>query len=118
MVALLGLYLVSNLYSSGGLAGTGRGQSGSHLDKDARIVILGAGVTGLGAAYRLNELGHRDWAVYEMADKPVGLAQSVVDDQGFTWDIGVHVLFSHFGYFDTLLGRCPSPPPLASPSPL
>ncbi|KNC54795.1 UDP-galactopyranose mutase [Thecamonas trahens ATCC 50062] len=107
MVVLLGLYLVSNLYSSGGLAGTGRGQSGSHLDKDARIVILGAGVTGLGAAYRLNELGHRDWAVYEMADKPVGLAQSVVDDQGFTWDIGVHVLFSHFGYFDTLLVAIP-----------
>ena len=29
-----------------------------------RIVILGAGPTGLGAAYRLQELGHADWDIY------------------------------------------------------
>jgi protoporphyrinogen oxidase len=30
-----------------------------------RIVIVGAGPTGLGASYRLREAGHQDWEVYE-----------------------------------------------------
>jgi protoporphyrinogen oxidase len=32
-----------------------------------------------------------------------GLASSVVDPCGFTWDIGGHVLFSHYRYFDELM---------------
>lgn len=70
-----------------------------------RIVILGAGPTGLGAAYRLQELGHDDWAIYEKSDHVGGLASSFTDDKGFTYDIGGHVLFSHYPYFDTLLAR-------------
>ena len=27
----------------------------------------------------------------------------MVDDRGFTWDNGVHVVFSHYDYFDNLL---------------
>src|SRR5205814_2541442 len=68
-----------------------------------RIVIIGAGPTGLGAARRLHELGHEEWALYEGAAKPGGLARSFVDDQGFTWDIGGHVQFSHYKYFDALM---------------
>jgi protoporphyrinogen oxidase len=68
-----------------------------------RIVIIGAGPTGLGAAWRLHELGHRNWELYESADHPGGLASSVVDEQGFTWDLGGHVLFSHFKYFDNVM---------------
>ncbi len=68
-----------------------------------KIVILGAGPTGLGAAWRLQELGHKNWAVYEKNDYVGGLAASFVDENGFTWDIGGHVLFSHYEYFDNLV---------------
>ena len=68
-----------------------------------RIVIIGGGPTGLGAARRLTELGHDDWTLLEAADDFGGLASSVVDDQGFTWDLGGHVLFSHYDYFDRLM---------------
>ena len=70
------------------------------MSADSRIVIVGAGPTGLGSAWRLHELGHRNWALYESANHPGGLASSVVDAQGFTWDLGGHVLFSHYKYFD------------------
>jgi protoporphyrinogen oxidase len=70
---------------------------------DRPIVILGAGPTGLGAAWRLNELGHTNWQLFEASDRAGGLAASFVDEHGFTWDVGGHVLFSHYPYFDTLM---------------
>jgi protoporphyrinogen oxidase len=70
-----------------------------------RIVIIGAGPTGLGAAYRLRELGHRDWTVYERSGHVGGLASSERDSAGFTYDIGGHVMFSHYEYFDRLVDR-------------
>ena len=69
----------------------------------SRIVVIGGGPTGLGAAWRLHELGHDDWVLLEATQDVGGLASSVVDEQGFTWDLGGHVLFSHFDYFDTLM---------------
>lgn len=63
-------------------------------------LILGAGPTGLGAARRLHELGSEDWLLLEASPEPGGLASSFVDEQGFTWDIGGHVQFSHYEYFD------------------
>ena len=68
-----------------------------------RIVILGAGPTGLSAAWRLQEHGHHDWMLLESSDRPGGLSMSVKDDAGFTWDLGGHVIFSHWKYFDRLL---------------
>ncbi|HEX6217214.1 MAG TPA: FAD-dependent oxidoreductase, partial [Vicinamibacterales bacterium] len=68
-----------------------------------RIVIIGAGPTGLGAAWRLHELGNQNWSLYESTDHPGGLASSVIDNQGFTWDLGGHVLFSHYKYFDNVM---------------
>lgn len=68
-----------------------------------RTIIIGAGPTGLGAAWRLHELGNQDWLMVEAAAKPGGLAQSFVDGEGFTWDIGGHVQFSHYEYFDRVM---------------
>lgn len=70
-----------------------------------RIVIIGAGPTGLGAAYRLKELGVSDFVVLEAASEPGGLSRSFVDKEGFTWDIGGHVQFSHYAYFDEVMKR-------------
>src|SRR5947209_11332509 len=68
-----------------------------------RIVIIGAGPCGLACARELDRLGCRDWLVLERAARAGGLASSVVDPAGFTWDLGGHVVFSHFGEFDALL---------------
>jgi protoporphyrinogen oxidase len=70
-----------------------------------RIVVLGAGPTGLSAAWRLQERGHDDWLLVEASDRVGGLSMSVLDDAGFTWDLGGHVLFSHWKYFDALMER-------------
>lgn len=67
------------------------------------IVIIGAGPCGLGCARELKNLGHDRWRVFEGSNRPGGLAGSVVDPQGFTWDFGGHVVFSHYGEFDKLL---------------
>lgn len=68
-----------------------------------RIVIIGAGPVGLGAGYRLQELGYTDWAIYERHPYIGGLATSFQDEAGFTYDIGGHVMFSHYPYFDRLV---------------
>jgi protoporphyrinogen oxidase len=71
----------------------------------AKLVIIGAGPTGLGAAYRLQELGYSDWEIYERNSYVGGLAASFQDNKGFTWDIGGHVLFSHYDYVDRLIDK-------------
>ena len=71
---------------------------------DGQILIIGAGPCGLGAAWRLNESGRGDWLLVERGPQPGGLAASFVDDNGFTWDIGGHVLFSHYGLFSGVVG--------------
>ncbi len=68
-----------------------------------KYVIIGSGPTGQGAAYRLKELGINDFVVLEKENRIGGLSKSFVDAQGFTWDIGGHVQFSHYKYFDDLM---------------
>ena len=70
-----------------------------------RIVILGAGPTGLGAGYRLKELGYDDFIIVDRHPYIGGLAHSFTDDKGFTWDIGGHVMFSHYKYYDECFDR-------------
>lgn len=66
----------------------------------ASIVIIGAGPTGIGAALRLLERNIHDFVMIDSAAQAGGLASSCVDEQGFTWDLGGHVQFSHYRKFD------------------
>jgi protoporphyrinogen oxidase len=68
-----------------------------------RVVIIGGGPAGLGAAYRLHEIGYDDWVLYEKSGDVGGHSTSHVDPQGFVWDEGGHVIFSHYPYFDKLI---------------
>lgn len=68
-----------------------------------KYLIIGAGPTGLGAGHRLRELGEESFLLLERHPHVGGLAASFQDQQGFTWDIGGHVVFSHFDYFDKVV---------------
>jgi len=68
-----------------------------------RILILGTGPTGLGAAHRLQEKGFSNFTVYDRNPYIGGLATSFIDDKGFTWDFAVHVAHSHYHYVDKLM---------------
>ncbi len=67
-----------------------------------KYCIIGAGPTGLGAAYRLTQFGETDFQVLERAGHVGGLAASFQDKAGWTWDMGVHVLHSYYNYIDEL----------------
>jgi protoporphyrinogen oxidase len=72
-------------------------------DPNEQILIVGAGPTGLGAAWRLDELGHTNWKLVDQRPYPGGLARSMHDDHGFVWDFGGHVGFSHYEYYDRVI---------------
>src|SRR5512144_894465 len=69
------------------------------------VLVLGAGPTGLGAAGPLHADGGADWLLVEEAPGPGGAAASVTDPAGFTWDLGGHVMHSHFPLFDDVIAR-------------
>lgn len=70
---------------------------------NVKYLIIGGGPTGLAAAHRLRELGEESFILLERNDYFGGLAASFTDENGFTWDIGGHVVFSHYEYFDRLM---------------
>lgn len=63
------------------------------------FLVVGAGPTGIGAALNLALRGQR-FLLVDSASGPGGLASSVKDARGFTWDMGGHVQFSHYELFD------------------
>ncbi|KAH6678913.1 FAD/NAD(P)-binding domain-containing protein, partial [Plectosphaerella plurivora] len=69
-------------------------------DINVDVLIIGAGPTGLGAAKRLNHVNGPSWLIIDSADKAGGLASTDVTDEGFLYDVGGHVIFSHYKYFD------------------
>ena len=69
------------------------------------ILIIGAGPTGLGAATRLHEHGKSNWLLIDENSAPGGLASTDVTREGFLFDLGGHVIFSHYQYFDDLLSH-------------
>ena len=74
-----------------------------------RIVIIGSGPTALGALHRLYETGAlrngTQVIVLEQSSGPGGLSISERDNNGFLWDMGGHVVFSHYYYFDDVLNK-------------
>ena len=68
----------------------------------ARVVIIGAGLTGLSTAYHLEKLGFTDFKIFEKERTVGGLCRSVEQD-GFTFDYTGHLLHSSDPYFSKLL---------------
>ena len=67
----------------------------------ADIVILGAGLTGLSAAYHLERKGFYNYALFEQDATVVGLCRSIEQD-GFTFDYTGHLMHisdEHFRSF-------------------
>lgn len=86
--------------------------------KSVDILIVGAGPTGLGAASRLMMLNNNKndanpnlkanedqvkWMMIDAFQEAGGLACTDVTPEGFLFDMGGHVIFSHFDYFDQLI---------------
>lgn len=57
-------------------------------DDEPPLVIIGSGPCGLGAAYRLQELGIDNFVVLEAGAVAGGLSITATDEQGFLWDMG------------------------------
>ncbi len=75
------------------------------MPRKVKHLIIGAGPCGLGAAYRLKDLDQSDYLILEASHKVGGLATSYIDEKGFTWDVGGHVQFSHYEYFDKAMNH-------------
>jgi protoporphyrinogen oxidase len=71
--------------------------------EEVKVLIIGAGPCGLGAATRFNQQGEDGWLLVDAFPEAGGLACTEVTNEGFLYDMGGHVIFSHFDYFDQLL---------------
>lgn len=73
----------------------------------ARIVIIGAGLTGLSTAYHLEQKGFYDYILLERQETVGGLCGSIEQD-GFTFDYTGHLLHINDAYFkqfiETIVG--------------
>ncbi|KAI9761551.1 MAG: hypothetical protein M4579_000942 [Chaenotheca gracillima] len=69
-------------------------------DISVDVLVIGAGPTGLGAAKRLNQINGPSWLIVDSNETPGGLASTDVTPEGFLYDVGGHVIFSHYKYFD------------------
>ncbi|KAF5672845.1 UDP-galactopyranose mutase [Fusarium circinatum] len=69
------------------------------------VLVIGAGPTGLGAAKRLQHLNSVDWLIVDSNETPGGLASTDTTPEGFLFDVGGHVIFSHYKYFDDVLNE-------------
>lgn len=68
----------------------------------AKVVIIGAGLTGLSAAYHLEKNGFFDFELFEKEDEVGGLCRSKFQD-GFTFDYTGHLLHINDQYFGKLV---------------
>ncbi|KAM0719451.1 hypothetical protein Q7P37_005356 [Cladosporium fusiforme] len=93
--------------------------NGKEIDVD--VLVIGSGPTGLGAAKRLNQIVRTSlsprhetailtsssssqngpsWMIVDSNETPGGLASTDITPEGFLYDVGGHVIFSHYKYFD------------------
>jgi protoporphyrinogen oxidase len=68
----------------------------------ARVVILGAGLSGLSAAYHLEKNNFFDYKIFEKESIPGGLLRST-KHEGFTFDFTGHLLHISDDYFKNFL---------------
>lgn len=71
-------------------------------------LVIGAGITGLGAALRAHEPGASPLDL-EAARAPYGFARSFSDPQEITWDLGSHLQLTHNARDDQLLDEALPP---------
>lgn len=70
----------------------------------AKVVIIGAGLTGLSAAYHLEQAGFYDYEILEQEHEVGGLCRSLQQD-GFTFDYTGHLLHLSNDYARGLVQR-------------
>ena len=68
----------------------------------AKIVIIGAGLTGISAAYHLEQKGFFDYALFEK-DASIGGLCGTVKQDGFTFDFTGHYLHASDAYFRSMI---------------
>ncbi len=69
-----------------------------------RVVIIGAGLTGLSTAYHLEQLGFFDYVIFEKEPEIGGLCRSVTNN-GFTFDYTGHLLHINDPYVKILIEK-------------
>ena len=67
-----------------------------------KVVILGAGLTGLSAAYHLEKYNFFDYQIFEKDNSVGGLCRSITQDN-FTFDYTGHLLHLNNNYFAKLI---------------
>ena len=65
-------------------------------------IVLGAGLTGLTAAYTFQEAGEHHWLVLDKEERAGGHARSVEVD-GYVFDYGPHILFTNDPRMEALI---------------
>jgi protoporphyrinogen oxidase len=68
----------------------------------AKVIIIGAGLSGLSAAYHLEKKGFHDYLIVEKEAHPGGLCRSIKHGE-FIFDFTGHLLHSNNPYFSSLL---------------
>lgn len=70
----------------------------------AKIVIIGAGLTGLSTAYHLEKKKYNNFEIFEKEAEVGGLCRSVKQD-GFTFDYTGHLLHINDSYFESFVEK-------------
>lgn len=76
-------------------------------EEGPKIVIIGSGPCGLGAAYRCQELDHENFVVLESESEAGGLSITATDENGFLWDMGMCIHIVRLTSGNSNIHTCP-----------